>query len=79
MIEIVNEKTDGITTITWETYNQIMRDRYLNGLQETWAVAVGSIDSLIDKTMDETELVGLLNAKIVLREALREHRSKFMG
>ena len=79
MIEIVNEKTDGITTITWETYNQIMRDRYLNGLQETWTVAVGSIDSLIDKTMDETELVGLLNAKIVLREALREHRSKFMG
>jgi hypothetical protein len=29
--------------------------------------------------MDETELVGLLNAKIVLKEALREHRSKFMG
>jgi hypothetical protein len=78
MIDIVNE-TGGATTITWETYNQIMRDRYINGLQETWYVAIGSIDSLIDRTMDETELVGLLNAKIVLKEALREHRSKFMG
>jgi hypothetical protein len=78
MINIVNEK-DQATTITWETYNEIMRERYLNGLQETWAVAVGSIDSLIDKTIDETELIGLLSAKLVLKEALREHRSKFMG
>jgi hypothetical protein len=78
MINIVNEK-DQATTITWETYNEIMRERYLNGLQETWAVAVGSIDSLIDKTIDETELIGLLSAKLVLKEALREYRSKFMG
>jgi hypothetical protein len=56
-----------------------MRERYLNGLQETWAVAVGSINSLIDKTINETELIGLLSAKLVLKEALREHRSKFMG
>jgi hypothetical protein len=78
MIGIVNDK-DQATTITWETYNEIMRERYLNGLQETWAVAVGSIDSLIDRTVNETELIGLLSAKIVLKEALREHRSKFMG
>ena len=78
MISIVNEK-DQATTITWETYNQIMRDRYINGLEETWHVAIGSIDSAIDKTMDETELVGLLRAKVLLKETIREHRSKFMG
>lgn len=78
MISIVNEE-NGITTIKWETYNEIMRERYIDGLQETWVVAVGSINSLIDKTMDETELVGLLRAKLALKEALSEHRSKFMG
>ena len=51
MISIVNEK-DKATTITWDTYNQIMRDRYINGLEETWHVAIGSINSLIDKTID---------------------------
>jgi hypothetical protein len=78
MISIVNEE-GGITTMQWETYNTIMRERYIDGLQETWAVAVGSIDSLIDKTMNEAELVGLLTAKLTLKEALSEHRSKFMG
>ena len=78
MIRIVNEE-GGITTMQWETYNTIMRERYLDGLQETWVVAIGYIDSLIDKTMDETELVGLLRAKLALKEALSEHRSKFMG
>ena len=78
MISIVNER-DQATTITWETYNQIMRDRYINGLEETWHVAIGCINSAIDKTMDETELVGLLLAKVLLKEAIREHRSKFMG
>jgi hypothetical protein len=78
MISIVNEE-GGITTMQWETYNTIMRERYLDGLQETWVVAIGYIDSLIDKTMDETELVGLLRAKLALKEALSEHRSKFMG
>jgi hypothetical protein len=56
-----------------------MRERYIDGLNETRAVAVGSINSLIDKTMDEVELVGLLTAKIALKEAFSEHRSKFMG
>ncbi len=78
MINIVNEE-GGVSTLEWETYNTIMRERYIDGLQETWAVAVGSINSLIDKTMDETELIGLLTAKLVLKEALSEHRSKFMG
>ena len=77
MITITNGK--GETTIEWETYNQIMRERYINGLQETWHVVIGSIDSAIDKTMDETQLVGLLHAKVLLKEAIREHRSKFMG
>jgi hypothetical protein len=78
MINIVNEE-GGMTTMQWETYNEIMRERYIDGLQETWAVAVGSINSLIDKTMNEAELVGLLSAKLALKEALSEHRSKFMG
>lgn len=78
MISIVNEE-GGVTNMEWKTYNEIMRERYLDGLQETWAVAVGSINSLIDKTMDETELIGLLTAKLALKEALSEHRSKFMG
>jgi hypothetical protein len=78
MISIVNEE-GGITTMQWETYNTIMRERYLDGLQETWVVAIGYIDSLIDKTMDETELVGLLRAKLALKEALSEHRSNFLG
>jgi hypothetical protein len=78
MINIVNEE-GGMTTMQWETYNEIMRERYIDGLQETWAVAVGSINSLLDKTMNEAELVGLLSAKLALKEALSEHRSKFMG
>ncbi len=78
MINVVNEE-GGITTMEWDTYKTIMRERYLDGLQETWAVTVGAIDTLLDKTMDETELVGLLTAKLALKEALSEHRSKFMG
>ena len=78
MISIVNEE-GGVTTMQWETYNTIMRERYLDGLQETWAVAIGKINALIDKTMDETELAGLHHAKLALKEALSEHRSKFMG
>ncbi len=76
MIEIVNE--DGSTTMTYKTYSAIMRERYEDGLKETWAVAMGSINSLIDKTTDEIELLGLQHAKAVLKEALSGHRSKFM-
>jgi len=78
MISIVNEE-GGVTTMQWKTYNEIMRERYEDGLQETKAIIVGSINPLIDKTMDETELIGLLTAKLALKEALIEHRSKFMG
>ena len=78
MINVVNEE-GGITTMQWETYNTIMRERYVDGLKETWNVAVGCINSLIDKTMNEAELVGLLTAKLALKEALSEHRSNFMG
>jgi uncharacterized protein YnzC (UPF0291/DUF896 family) len=78
MINVVNEE-GGLTSMEWETYQTIMRERYIDGLKETWAVAVGSINSLIDKTTDETELIGLHHAKLTLKEALSEHRSKFMG
>lgn len=74
MIEIVNE--DGSTTMTWQTYSAIMRERYEDGLRETWNVAMGRINSLIDKTTDETELIGLQHAKLALKEALSAHRSK---
>ena len=78
MINIINEE-GGITTMQWETYNEIMRERYEDGLKETWNVAIGSINSLIDKTVDETELAGLQHAKLALREALSAHRSKSVG
>ena len=78
MISIINEE-GGITTMQWETYNEIMRERYEDGLKETWNVAIGSINSLIDKTVDETELAGLQHAKLALREALSAHRSKSVG
>jgi hypothetical protein len=78
MISIVNEE-GGVTTMQWETYNTIMRERYEDGLKETKAVIVSAIQNLIDKTMNEAELVGLLTAKLALKEALSEHRSKFMG
>ena len=78
MISIVNEE-GGITTMQWETYNTIMRERYEDGLKETWVVAIGSINSLIDKTTDETELAGLQHAKLALKEALSAHRSKPLG
>ena len=78
MIRIVNEE-GGITTKQWETYNTIMRERYEDGLKETWVVAIGSINSLIDKTTDETELAGLQHAKLALKEALSAHRSKPLG
>ncbi len=78
MISVVNQES-GATTMQWKTYNEIMRERYIDGLKETWAVAVGSINSLINKTTNESEKTVLLRSKLVLKEALSEHRSKFMG
>ena len=54
MISIVNEE-GGITTIKWETYNAIMRERYEDGLQETRAVIVSAIQNAIDKTVHTQE------------------------
>lgn len=54
MISIVNEE-GGITTIKWETYNAIMRERYEDGLQETKAIIVGAIQNAIDKTVHTQE------------------------
>jgi len=50
MISIVNEE-GGVTTMQWETYNTIMRERYEDGLIETKAIIVGAIQNAIDKTI----------------------------
>jgi len=50
MISIVNEE-GGVTTMQWETYNTIMRERYEDGLIETKAIIVGAIQNAIDKTV----------------------------
>jgi len=54
MISIVNED-GGVTTMQWETYNTIMRERYEDGLQETKAVIVNAIQNAIDKTVHTQE------------------------
>ena len=74
MIEIVNN--DGSTTMTWLTYSTIMRERYEDGKRETWNVVIGALNSAIDRTMDESELIGLQHAKEIIREALRAHSPK---
>lgn len=50
MISIVNEE-GGVTTMQWETYNTIMRERYEDGLIETKAIIVGAIQNAIDRTI----------------------------
>jgi hypothetical protein len=50
MISIVNEE-GGVTTMQWETYNAIMRERYEDGLKETKSIIIGSIQNAIDKTI----------------------------
>ena len=74
MIEIVNN--DGSTTMTWLTYSTIMRERYEDGKRETWNVVIGALNSAIDRTMDESELIGLQHAKGIIKEALRAHSPK---
>ena len=51
MINVVNEE-GGLTSMEWETYQTIMRERYIDGLKETWAVAVGSSHSLFRNSID---------------------------
>jgi ribosomal protein S7 len=74
MIEILNE--DGSTTMTFKTYASIMRERYDDGKRETAGIVYGAIDTVIDRTMDENELTGLLHAKEIIKEALRAHSPK---
>ena len=54
MISIINEE-GGITTMQWETYNTIMRERYEDGLKETKTVIVSAIQNAIDKTIHTNE------------------------
>ena len=74
MIEILNE--DGSTTMTWQTYSAIMRERYEDGKRETASVVYGAINTVIDRTMDETEIIGLEHAKEIIKETLRAHSPK---
>jgi hypothetical protein len=54
MINVVNEE-GGITSMKWETYQTIMRERYEDGLVETKAIIVGAIQNAIDKTIHTQE------------------------
>lgn len=74
MIEIVNE--DGSSTMTWQTYSAIMRERYEDGKRETASIVYGALNTVIDRTMDETEIIGLEHAKEIIKEALRAHSPK---
>lgn len=74
MIEIVNE--DGSSTMTWQTYSAIMRERYEDGKRETSAIVYAALNNVIDRTMDETEIIGLEHAKEIIKEALRAHSPK---
>lgn len=69
MISIVNEE-GGVTTMQLDTYNTIMRERYEDGLVETKAIIVGSIQNAIDKIIHTQEYTeNLAGLSIALRLA----------
>lgn len=78
MISVVTEE-GGITTMQWETYNEIMRERYNNGKFETKSIIIGAIRSLLDTTTDETLTPGLTRALQIAKEAYIDHDAKSMG
>lgn len=77
MIEIVNG--DGSTTMTWDTYAGIMRERYNNGKWETWNLVIGTLQSEIDRTLEGFEQSNLQHVLELLMEVRRAHYSKIMG
>jgi hypothetical protein len=78
MIDIVTEE-GGITTMKWDTYHEIMRDRYNNGKFETKSIIIGAIRSLLDTTTDDTLTPGLTAALQIAKEAYIDHDAKSMG
>lgn len=78
MISVVTEE-GGITTMQWETYNEIMRERYNNGKFETKSIIIGAIRSLLDTTTDETLTPGLTRALQIAKEAYIDHDAKSLG
>lgn len=72
MIDIVTEE-GGITTLKWETYQEIMRDRYREGKFETKDIIIGAIRSLLDTTTDDTLIPGLTAALQIAKEAYVDH------
>jgi hypothetical protein len=77
LIEITGD--NGSSTLSWDTYSKIMRERYLDGRRETWVVAVGSLEDAINATTDNKEITALMNAKNIITEAMRNHDSSAMG
>jgi len=57
MIEIV--QGEQVTAMEWATYQQIMRDRWIDGIKATKSTLVGTITTFIENTTDETLLPGL--------------------
>jgi hypothetical protein len=78
MISVVTEE-GGVTTMQWETYNEIMRERYNNGKFETKSIIIGAIRSLLDTTTDETLTPGLTRALQIAKEAYIDHDAKSLG
>lgn len=75
MIDIVTEE-GGITTLKWETYQEIMRDRYREGKFETKDIIIGAIRSLLDTTTDDTLIPGLTTALQIAKEAYVDHDAR---
>jgi len=78
MISVVTEE-GGVTTMKWETYNEIMRDRYNNGKHETKSIIIGAIRSLLDTTTDDLLIPGLTAALQIAKEAYVDHDAKSLG
>jgi hypothetical protein len=78
MINVINDE-GGISTMQWATYQEIMRERYEDGKRETWSIAIGALNSEIDKSVDEIELIGLQKAKIIIKEAIRANSAESLG
>ena len=76
MIEIVNN--DGTTTMTWDTYSTIMRDRYNDGRNETWNLVLGTLETEADRAFDVIQEEVIHNVLIMLREVRIAHRKRFV-
>jgi hypothetical protein len=78
MIDIVTED-GGITTMKWETYHDIMVERYRDGKHETKNIIIGAIRSLLDTTTDDTLIPGLTAALQIAKDVYVYHDAKSLG